>query len=84
MKLVRLSTSASPSRRAASPLLEVRHAGVGDRLVGGGDALDEAGVLGREQALGDQQEQDHGKRQGQGRHHQRQPLAVEDQLSPWS
>ena len=38
---------------ARRPAAAGSHPGVGDRLAGLGDGLDEAGVLGREQALGD-------------------------------
>ncbi len=58
-------------------LLQLRHVRIGDRLLGRGHALDQAGVLGREQALGDDQIEHHGQGQrGQGHQHGR-PLAVQ-------
>jgi hypothetical protein len=51
-------------------LLAVRHAGVGDRLGGLGYALDQAGVLIREEALGNQNVQQRGEATVAGGHPQ--------------
>ena len=52
-------------------LLTLRHGGEGDRLRGFGDAEDHAGVLDREEALGDEDVQQHGHDQCSDRHQQR-------------
>ena len=57
MKDERLSTAGSFRMIFASCLLAVGHRGEGDGLGGFGDALDHAGVLNREEALGDDVEQ---------------------------
>jgi hypothetical protein len=58
-------------------LLAFRHRGIGHRLRRLGDALDEAGILHREEALGHDDVEEHGEHQRADRHRQGKRLVVE-------